>query len=190
MSSVRGDGTVAPVDQLGTGEVVFSRGESASLHAHAMSLSRTRDFLAQCSIACLVTSLSHAEHVHVAQGLHGSSHNGVLCSQKHRSSHLAQHGTPYTFSVDSAIIEYFFISHLHSNPPFDQTINGTSADFTSSDEIYHCDDPINVSFGSLADLHSATGYEPKDPAEEDNLVQVKPFFCHRPSMNDIDLWFC
>ena len=27
---------------------------------------------------------------------------------------------------------------------------------SSSDEIYHCDDPINVSFGSLADLHSPT----------------------------------
>ena len=49
------------------------------------------------------------------------------CVQKF--SHLAQHGTQYTFSDDSAIIEHFLTSHLHSNPPFDQTINGTSADF-------------------------------------------------------------
>ena len=59
----------------------------------------------------------------------GSSHSGALCSQKHLSSHLAQHGTQYTFSDDSAIIEHFLTSHLHSNPPFDQTVNGTSADF-------------------------------------------------------------
>ena len=43
-----------------------------------------------------------------------------------------------------------------------------------SDEIYHCDDPINVSFGSLADLYSPTVNEPKDFAEEDNPVQVEP----------------
>ena len=48
---------------------------------------------------------------------------------KHLSSHSGQHGTQYTFSGGSAIIEHFFTSHLHSNPPFDQTINGTSADF-------------------------------------------------------------
>ena len=30
---------------------------------------------------------------------------------------------------------------------------------SSSDEIYHCDDPINVSFGSLADLHSLNALE-------------------------------
>ena len=54
---------------------------------------------------------------------------------------------------------------------------------SSSDEIYHCDDPINVSCGSLADLHSPTGYEPKDLSEEDNPVEVKPLFFHKPSMN-------
>ena len=35
----------------------------------------------------------------------------------------------YTFSDDSAIIEHLLTSHLHPNPPFDQTIHGTSADF-------------------------------------------------------------
>ena len=39
-----------------------------------------------------------------------------------------------------------------------------------------------MSFGSLADLHSPKSYEPKDLAEEDNPVQVKPLFFHRPSM--------
>ena len=62
--------------------------------------------------------------MHVAQVIMECSiHN------KHLSSHSAQHGTQYTFSDDSAIIERFLSSHLHSNPPFDQTINGTSADF-------------------------------------------------------------
>ena len=41
---------------------------------------------------------------------------------------------------------------------------------------------MNVSFGSLADLHSPTGYGPKDLAEIDNPVQVTPLFFHRPSM--------
>ena len=53
---------------------------------------------------------------------------------------------------------------------------------SSSDEVYHCDDPTNVSSGSLADLHSPTGYEPKDLAEEDNPVQVKPLIFRRPSL--------
>ena len=48
--------------------------------------------------------------------------------------------------------------------------------------MYFCDDPVIVSFGSLADLHWPTGYELKDLAEEDNLVQVKPSFFQRPSM--------
>ena len=63
------------------------------------------------------------------------------------------HSTP--FSDDSGIIEHFLL---------------------------RCDDPVNVSFGSLADLHSPTGYEPKDLAEEYNPVQVKPKFLHRPGM--------
>ena len=55
--------------------------------------------------------LSHAQHVHVAQGPHGSS---VVSSQKHSSSHSVQHCTQYTFSDDPTIIEHF---------------SGTSADF-------------------------------------------------------------
>ena len=39
-----------------------------------------------------------------------------------------------------------------------------------------------MSFDSMADLHSPTGYEPKDVAKEDNPVQVKPLSLHRPSM--------
>ena len=88
-------------------------------------------------------------------------------------------------SDDSAIIEHFLTSHMHfnphmhSNPSYAQSINGTPP-ISSSDEIYQCDDPINMSLGSLADLHSPTGYWPKDLAEEDNPVQVKPLFFHRP----------
>ena len=105
---------------------------------HAMSRSRTRDFsrvvfCVSCVGAC--QRLSHAQHVHVSQGPHGSS---VVSSQKHLSSHSAQHGTQYTFSDDSAIIEHFTTSHLHSNPPFDQTINGTSADLLAATILYMC----------------------------------------------------
>ena len=53
---------------------------------------------------------------------------------------------------------------------------------SSADEIYHCDDPTNASFGSLADLHSPASQKPKDLAEEDNPVQVQPLLFHRPSM--------
>ena len=53
---------------------------------------------------------------------------------------------------------------------------------SSSDEIHHFDDPTNVSSGSLADIHSLAGYEPKDLAEKYNLALVRPLFFHRPSM--------
>ena len=39
-----------------------------------------------------------------------------------------------------------------------------------------------MSFGSLADLHLPTSYEPEDLAEEDNPVPVKTLIFHRPSM--------
>ena len=45
-----------------------------------------------------------------------------------------------------------------------------------------CADPSNVSFGSLAETHSPTGYEPKDLTQEDTSTLVKPMFFHRPSM--------
>ena len=45
-----------------------------------------------------------------------------------------------------------------------------------------CADPSNVSFGHLAEIHSPTGYEPKDLSEEDNSILVKPMLFHRPSM--------
>ena len=44
-----------------------------------------------------------------------------------------------------------------------------SLQISSSDEIYHCDDPINVSFGSLADLHSPTGETVILPQTEDDI---------------------
>ena len=34
----------------------------------------------------------------------------------------------------------------------------------------------------MAIYHPLTGYEPIDLAEEDNPVQVRPLFFHRPSM--------
>ena len=45
-----------------------------------------------------------------------------------------------------------------------------------------CTDLSNVSFGSVAEIYSPTGYEPKDLTEEDISVLVKPMFFHRPSM--------
>ena len=134
-----------------------------------MLRSCTRDFSRVVFFACRVSACqrpSHAQHVHVAQGPHGSS---VASSQKHLSSHSVQHGTQYTFSDDSATIEHFL----------------TTLQISSSDEIYQCDEPINVSFGYLADLHSPAGYEPKDVAEEDNPVQGGPLFFHRPSMTSL-----
>ena len=86
----------------------------------AMSRSRTRDLSRAVFHSLSLTCITHAC---------GSSHSGVLCSQSHLSSHLAQHGTQYTFSDVSAIIEHFLTTPSHSNPPFDQTINGTSAGF-------------------------------------------------------------
>ena len=44
------------------------------------------------------------------------------------------------------------------------------------------DDLHQVSFGSFADPHSPKRNEPKDLAEEDCPVQVRPLFFHRPSM--------
>ena len=81
-------------------------------------------FLAHCSMSRLVIS----PYMHnTCMWL--KSQWSVVFTKKHLSSHSAQHGAQYTSSDDSAIIEHFLTSHLHSNPPVDQTINGTSADF-------------------------------------------------------------
>ena len=45
-----------------------------------------------------------------------------------------------------------------------------------------CADPSNVSFGSVAETHSPTGYEPKDLTEEDNSKVVEQMYFHRESM--------
>ena len=117
----------------------------------------------------------------VVEGLHGSSHNGVLCSQN-MCLHTQRSVAHSTFSVmipPSLSVSSFLIC----TPIRFSTRPSTGfVQISYSDEIYHCDDPINVSFGSLADLHSVTGHEPKDLAEEDKFVQVKPLFFHRPSM--------
>ena len=39
-----------------------------------------------------------------------------------------------------------------------------------------------MSFCPLAEMHSLTGYEPKDLTEESNSILVKPMFFHKPSM--------
>ena len=39
-----------------------------------------------------------------------------------------------------------------------------------------------MSFGLVAEMHSLTGYEPKDLTEESNSTLVKPMFFHRPSI--------
>ena len=134
---------------------------------HAMSRSRTRDFSRAVFHSLSCQRLSHAQHVHVAQGPHGSR---VVSSQKHSSSHLVQHGTQYTFSDDPTIIEHFSLalqSVLRPDPSMGLL------QISSSDEIYFHDDLINVSFGLVADLHSPTGWENNDLAESDNLVQVE-----------------
>ena len=52
---------------------------------------------------------------------------------------------------------------------------------SSSDGDFSCADSSNVSFGPLAETTSPTGYEPKD-SSEDNSIEVKPMFFHKPSM--------
>ena len=54
---------------------------------HAMSRSRTRDFSRAVFHSVSCQRLSHAQHVHVAQGPHGSSHNGALCHHKNICLH-------------------------------------------------------------------------------------------------------
>ena len=103
--------------------------------------------LAQCSTACLVIS----PHVH--NTCMWFSHNGVLCSQKHLSSHSRNmvHSTLSLMTPPSLRTS----SHLTCTPTRPSTRPSTGPlQISSSDEIYQCDNPINVSFGSLADLHS------------------------------------
>ena len=103
----------------------------------------------------------------------------ALCLQKNICLQ-AQHGTQFTFSI----IEHFFTSSLLTCTPIRPSTRPSTGllQISSPDEIYHCDDTITVSFGSLADLHSPTDYHPIHLAEEDNPVQVKQMFFHRPSM--------
>ena len=116
----------------------------------------------------------------VVESFHGSSHNGVLCSQN-ICLHIQRSMAHITLSV-MVPPSLSKSSPLTCTPIRPSTRPSTGfLHISSSDEIYHCDDPINVSF-SLADLHSVTGYESKDLAEEDKFVQVKPSFFHRPSV--------
>ena len=146
---------------------------------HAMSRSRTRDFSLVVFFVSRVSAfqrLSHAQHVHVAQVTLECCPRKNTCLHTQRSM---AHGTlslmiPPSWSTSSLLM---------STPIRPSTRPWTGPlQMSSSDEIYDCDDPTNVSFGSLADLHSPTGYEPRDLAEEDNRAQVNPLFFHRPSM--------
>ena len=150
---------------------------------HAMSRSRTRDFSRAVFHSLSCQRLSHAQHVHVAQGPHGSS---VVSSQKHSSSHLVQHGTQYTFSDDPTIIEHFSLALQSALRPDPST---GLLQISSSDEIYFHDDLINVSFGLVADLHSPTGWENNDLAEGDNPVQFEQLVFRRRNMTSTHAWF-
>ena len=149
-------------------------------NTYAMSRSRTRDFSRVVFSVSRVSAcqlLLDAQHVHVAQGPHGSS---VGSSQKHflRALRSMAYSTPSLMIPPSLGT----CSLLTCTPTRPSIRPSTGPLQISSDENYHCDDPRNVSFGPLADLHAPTGYEPKDLAEEDNPVHVKPFFFHRQSM--------
>ena len=98
---------------------------------HAMSPSRTCDFSrVVLFVSRVLVSVSHMHDMCMwLKGLTAQVTMECCVHKKHVSSHLAQHGTQYTFPDDSAITEHFVTSHLHYNPPFDQTSNGTSAVF-------------------------------------------------------------
>ena len=72
-------------------------------------------------------------------------------------------------------------------PPCTRTPSYPSARPTSISPIVHssetepCHDPQQVSIGFLADPTTFAAYEPKDPAENEDL-RVKPLFFHRPSI--------
>ena len=82
--------------------------------------------LAQCSVACLV-SVSHMHDM--CMWLNGLTAHVTMecCVRKTFAFTLSAPWHTVTFSHDSANIEHFSTSHPHSNPPFDQTINETSA---------------------------------------------------------------
>ena len=92
---------------------------------HAMSHVIFSRIVSQPACQCLSASLTCTT---CAFGSMASRLTMECCARNFLSSHLAQH-TQYIFFDYSAIIEHFFASHLHSNPPFNQAINGTSADF-------------------------------------------------------------
>ena len=114
-------------------------------------------FLAQCSIACLV-SVSHMRKTCMwLKTSHDSRFaHGALCPHKNTCLHTQRN---MALSTPSLMIppSLSTSSLLTCTPMRPSTSPSTGPlQISSSDEIYHCDDPINVSFGSLADLHSPT----------------------------------
>ena len=107
-------------------------------------------FLSQCSMACLV-SVSHMHNMCMwLKGLTAQVTTECCLHKKHVCSHVAQHGTPSLMIPPSLSTS----SLLTCTPIRPSTRPSTGPlQISSSDEMYHCDDPINVSFGSLADLH-------------------------------------
>ena len=97
--------------RAGNGDPFTRDGVCAQDTKHAMSRSHTRDFSRFLFSVCRVSvcqSLSRAQ----------------WCSQKTCVFIFSEAWHTVHFSDDSAMIEHFFISHLHSNLLFDQTING------------------------------------------------------------------
>ena len=111
---------------------------------------------------------------------------GHICvSHKQSSGHLARH-VSCAVVVVPALLDLFRTLHTRfksytswflsrgddhcDDPPnvaanaYNNSTNSTDStgplQISSSDEICHCDDPINVSFDCLAEPHSPTGYEP------------------------------
>ena len=110
----------------------------------------------------------------LAPRLESSSQDSQCLSHNSHSSHPAQH-VARALVVVSFTLEHNFTFHMHSNPTFDSTINQTFTDviFTRGFTLRRSIDRPRV-------YHSFR--ENSDLAEEDNPVQVKPLFLHRPSM--------
>ena len=118
-----------------------------------MSRSRTRDFsrvvfFVSCVSAC--QRLSHAQHVHVAQPF-VSSHKQFVFTLS-----AAWH-TVHLLMIPPSLTTSSFLICIPIRPSTRPSTGPLQ--ISSSDEIYHCDDPTNVSIGSLTDLHSPTDYE-------------------------------
>ena len=103
----------------------------------------------------------------------------MKCCVPHKTFHmhiLAQH-VARGFLAVSITLKHSF--HLHSSPTFYSTINQTPLTLSSHGD-YTCVEPSSSSFGPVQDSTSATGHEPN--LVEDNSMEIKPMFFHKPSM--------